>query len=89
MLVLVGWVIFLAIFYSSYHEGAWQTRWHFGFEEAIVSFFSAGTPMMHDEKLMISFQKTEYVVVVCLAVILGFVHIGVFISHLYSSISRR
>lgn len=89
MLVLVGWVFILAFLYSGFHHGgAWYTKWHFGFEEAVVSFFSAGTPMSgHDTTLHL--QESEYVVVVCLAVILGFVHVGVFISHLYSSISRR
>ena len=57
-----------------------------GFEDAITAFFGMQPP--HD---FANIEKaSELLVWVTLGVILtGFVHLGIFVSHLYSIMSRR
>lgn len=89
LLAIASWIFVLALLYSWQHVTGSGTasygRWHLAFEEAVTSFFSIGAPIMHRHVV----PEPEYISVVCLTIILGFVHLGVFVSHLYATISRR
>lgn len=84
--VLVLWLVLLTGLYWMFH--APDTH---GFlraaADAVTSFFSIGGPIHHgpnqDEKSL------GYVSVVCLAISSGFIHLGVFVSHLYSMLVRK
>jgi hypothetical protein len=83
--VLAFWVLGLTGLYWMFHEPSLH-----GFlraaEDAVTSFFSIGGPIHHDPQLD---KSPGYVSVICLAVFSGFIHLGVFISHLYSMLARK
>ena len=55
--------------------------------DAISSFFSIGPPISHPRSA--SVNGWGHIGVACIAIVSGFLHLGVFISHLYSIASRR
>nr|VFJ64676.1 MAG: hypothetical protein BECKDK2373B_GA0170837_11394 [Candidatus Kentron sp. DK] len=62
-----------------------------GLESAITSFFSIGSPIYHDVGVCSpTTLPTGWVVFVSsLAIMSGFLHLGVLITHLYTLVSRR
>jgi hypothetical protein len=83
-LIILVWVAVLSILY---YYGANHPDWKMGLEDAITSFFSVGGPIDHGEEM--GAKPWEFVSVTCLAIVSGFVHLGVFVSHLYSIVSRK
>jgi hypothetical protein len=87
---LVAWVLTFGTVYALIvrHtvETGLESSYLHGFEEAIVSFFGMQPP--HDFAMM---EQTGplMVWVTLFIIILSFVHLGIFISHLYSIIARR
>lgn len=94
LFAILGWTAGLTLLYWFTGDGSCleveKVKYHYdfyhGFQDAITSFFSIGGPIHQDG---IEINKSGYTVVTCLAVVSGFFHLGVFISHLYSMISRR
>jgi hypothetical protein len=84
--VLTLWVL---LFSWLYWVGAGHHKWEYGLQDSISSFFSIGGPI--DQAAGVSNQPNQpyYAWVVSGAILLGFVHLGVFISHLYSIVSRK
>lgn len=60
-----------------------------GFSAAFSSFFSIGAPVHPDTANTKFLATSTYVALIDLAMFLGFIHLGVFISHLYSLTMRR
>jgi hypothetical protein len=90
VLALIFWLIMLSLLYglvfpSSAHY--LQPNFFHGVSDAIISFFGLQPP--HDLKQLVEENKPHVVWVMLAAIILGFVHLGIFISHLYSIIARR
>jgi hypothetical protein len=82
--VLGLWVVGLSLLY-------WWANGYSGWEQSLVdtisSFFPPGAPIEHiDDKPP---PGWEHVSVACVAILSGFIHLGVFISHLYSIASRK
>lgn len=67
-------------------SASYPTYWH-GLYDAASSIFAISAPATHD--LSPSHLRFPYSVVVCLAIVAGVTHLGVFISHLYTLISRK
>ena len=82
--VLIGWALLLSFLYL---WGGKDTQWIPGVQDAISSFFSAGPPV--HQGAVPDANSPIYAWTVCVAILLGFVHLGVFISHLYSIIARK
>jgi len=89
VLVIAMWIALLSSLYWVFHGGSdYQTV--LAVEDAITSFFSIGGPIHHGPDGRTALTSTMgYAGVICLAVVSGCVHLGVFISHLYSMISRK
>lgn len=85
-----SWLVVLTIFYVvSGHGGGpsmIENYWH-GFVDTMISFIGLSPP--HDmDKLWVS--PGPGVLRVCMAAIaLGFLHLGIFITHLYAILARR
>nr|VFJ73427.1 MAG: hypothetical protein BECKFW1821C_GA0114237_10507 [Candidatus Kentron sp. FW] len=61
-----------------------------GLESAITSFFSVGAPIYHSiDNAPITLPSWKMVFVSSLAIVSGFLHLGVLITHLYTLVSRR
>lgn len=76
------WMILLTIAYTLVLDGSIMA----GIESALTSFLSPGGP--------IAFQKDEvesglHAGIICMAIALGSLHLGVFVAHLYSIIARK
>ena len=81
---LLFWIAGLSMLYylaNDYHS-VWPSL-----ADAITSFVAVNPPMSHE----LSQEKSSWhvVVVACIAIVSGFVHLGVFISHLYTIASRK
>lgn len=86
VLMLVIWVATLSLlFWWTGHHPAWV----YGLEDAISGFFSTGPPMHHRGSPVDTHMSWKYAFVVCAGIVMGFIHLGVFISHLYSLVSRK
>lgn len=86
VLAIVFWLVLLGFLYNYYRHGditPGPIWWH-GFVDATVSFIGLSPP--HDLK---EIGETGAVGVCVVAIGLGFVHLGIFISHLYSIIARK
>lgn len=84
----VFWIATLSILYVvSGHGGDpyWADRYWHGFVDAMISFVGLSPP--HDfDKMWHSVGALR----VCMAAFsLGFLHLGVFITHLYAILARR
>ena len=86
LVVLCCWILLLAGMYSLSTPVAAE---HFGFFDAISSFFSIGSPIHPGGGIVPDNFGPSYVVTVCLAIVAGFVHLGVFVNHLYSITTRK
>jgi hypothetical protein len=88
--MVVVWIIVLAVLFAWADQCT--ARWDVdrlvkGLESAVTSFFSVGPPLQHGKQPT---SINEWKVVVSgLAMISGFLHLGVLISHLYMIVSRR
>jgi len=90
VIAIIGWLVVFGILYAlSAHQAtaadAGPGVLH-GMEDAIAAFFGMQPPPDFEEVE----QTGELMVWLTLFVILvGFVHLGIFVSHLYSIMSRR
>lgn len=110
LLALLMWIGGLSVLYTV--AGKADSKPVQGFEDAVSSFFSVGSPVHHEATNAVPTnapnlenvhgmvrqiladseerkQSFGYVAIICLAIIAGFIHVGVFISHLYSIVSRK
>lgn len=90
--VLCIWVLILTLMFAlapadSGASGWGISRFILGFENAVTSFFSVGAPMQQGKPP--DDLSGLYVTVSAVAIISGFLHLGVLISHLYTVVSRR
>jgi len=75
-----GWLFKWAASYPTY--------WH-GLFDAMTSIFAISGPFSH-QLSHVGFQVPSfYAAVVCCAIIVGIAHLGVFVSHLYTIVSRK
>jgi hypothetical protein len=83
LFVILCWIMALGALYTYFggHE-----YWYWGIEDAITSFFSIGGPIHEGPDILRTFG---YVGVTCVGIVAGFVHLGIFVSHLYSLVSRK
>jgi hypothetical protein len=83
---LLLWVLIFGWLFK--WSGHYPTYWY-GLFDAISSIFSVSVPFNH--KLSPSDPQIPgfYAVVVCGAIIVGVTHLGVFVSHLYTIVSRK
>jgi len=86
VVVLALWILLFSWLYvvSAGHGG-----WAPGLQDAITSFFSIGGPLHQAANEGGSTKGAFYAWTVCAAICLGFIHLGVFISHLYTVVSRK
>jgi hypothetical protein len=63
-------------------------RWFIGLQDATTSFFSVGEPKHQAHPGREGYTGWQ-MGVICLAIVGGFLHLGVFVSHLYTLASRR
>ena len=84
--VLIAWIIGLAGLYWIFHDPS-SDAFIRALEDSITSFFSVGGPIHHGPEM--AGKSFGYVSVICFDVVSGFVHLGIFISHLYSMLARR
>jgi hypothetical protein len=87
VVVITAWIVGLSLLYwlSGGHP-----HWGYGLEDAVSSFFSIGGPLHHvGSGVNPDRVPLAYALVTCLAIVLGFLHLGVFVSHLYTLVSRK
>lgn len=82
--VLVLWVLGLSVLYGWANS---YGSWHAGLADAVSSFFAINPPIGHPGS--VKDAQWPHVVVACLAIVSGFFHLGVFVSHLYSITARK
>ena len=85
---LLAWVFLLSLlFWWSGHPS-----WGYGLSDAVTSFFSVGGPV-HPEGGTAAeaarIARWPHAIVTAIAILSGFIHLGVFISHLYSITMKR
>jgi hypothetical protein len=89
-IVILGWLLIFGTLYTKLppHNGAHEmkSRLAHGFEDAIVTFFGLQPP--HE---LFDLEKSGLVVVwlTMFLIIMSFLHLGVFVSHLYALTTRR
>jgi hypothetical protein len=91
---IVAWILLLSLLYARYcplparPSGAKPEISPVlqAFADAVVSFF--GTQPPHDI-LVLASQGAGALTVALVAIVAGFVHLGIFVSYLYSSLARR
>ena len=90
VVILVGWLVILGLLYwGAGYEGGSSWSFACGLQDSISSFFSIGPPTLPNETICKANNGWGYALVTSAAIFLGFVHLGVFISHLYSITARR
>jgi hypothetical protein len=75
--ILLMWTIGLSIFYWLFNKS--YSGLIPGLADAVSSFFSTGPPMTHSESLDKQDLSWGHITVACVAIVGGFVHLGVFI----------
>jgi hypothetical protein len=90
--VLLIWVVGLSFLF--WWTGPGYKTWWPGLTDAVSGFFSVGTLIPNPDSTptangMTNNVSWNYVAVACMTIVSGFLHLGVFISHLYPIISRR
>ena len=83
VMALFAWVIVLSLLFW----WAGHPSWGYGLSDAMTSFFSVGGPIHREDGGGIA--GLRHVIVTAVAILSGFIHLGVFISHLYSITMRR
>jgi hypothetical protein len=79
------WIISLGFLFNYFrHQDFEPDIWWHGFADSMVSFFGLQPPAE-----LKAFASGPAILVCAYAIILGFIHLGIFISHLYSMIARR
>lgn len=63
-------------------------RWSIALQDATTSFFSVGEPKHQAHPGREGYTGWQ-MLVICLSIVGGFLHLGVFVSHLYTLASRR
>lgn len=86
IVALIGWVVFFTILYWGFCNVGKKGLWH-GLGDTISSFVGLQPP--HDLSTLLEPGKGWALGLSMAAIVLGFVHLGIFISHLYSMIARR
>ena len=90
VLALILWILVFSVLYGMVFPSSaqyLQPNLFHGFSDAITSFFGLQPP--HDLKQLVEENKQHIVWVMLSGVVLGFIHLGIFVSHLYSIIARR
>jgi hypothetical protein len=97
VIALAVWVAGLILLFVWANE--YWSCWQAGISDAVSSFFSIGGPITHPDCVFSGTQTTvsgksetpnwRPVIVACTAIVSGFFHLGVFISHLYSIVARK
>jgi hypothetical protein len=90
---LIIWILVLAALFYCVSIGNGGTVYT-SLEDALTSFFSMGSPIHQDitstaSPATQSFMTSWYVGVICIAIVAGVVHLGIFISYLYSIVTRK
>lgn len=86
LMVIGAWIVLLSVLYAWSHSGGMVSNLWCGVEDAVTSFFSVGGPTNHARNVVAGSFRVS---VISLAVVSGFVHLGIFISHLYTLVSRK
>jgi hypothetical protein len=80
--VIAVWVVLLTgLYFWAARGDAWSS-----FEDSVISFFSFGAPI---DGRALPASGHPYAAVVCLASVSGVFHLGIFVSHLYTLVSRK
>nr|VFJ47114.1 MAG: hypothetical protein BECKFM1743A_GA0114220_100447 [Candidatus Kentron sp. FM]VFJ47636.1 MAG: hypothetical protein BECKFM1743C_GA0114222_100486 [Candidatus Kentron sp. FM]VFK07650.1 MAG: hypothetical protein BECKFM1743B_GA0114221_100476 [Candidatus Kentron sp. FM] len=95
--IVTVWLLVLAVLFAwalpqeVVGSGGILERIVLGLESAITSFFSVGSPIYHDTgaHTTTTLPTGPMVFVSSLAIVSGFLHLGVLITHLYTLVSRR
>jgi hypothetical protein len=69
-------------------SASYPTYWH-GLFDAVTSIFAISSPASHHLSQNDFQVPSFYAAVVCGAIIIGVAHLGVFVSHLYTMVSRK
>jgi hypothetical protein len=77
--MLFGWLFKMSANYPTYLHGLF---------DAVSSVFAISGPANHNLSPNFSVMSF-YALVVCGGIIVGVTHLGVFVSHLYTMVSRR
>jgi hypothetical protein len=80
------WVLIFGWLFKQ--SGHYPTYWH-GLSDAISSIFSISAPFTHHLSPNAPPIPGFYAVLVCGAILVGVTHLGVFVSHLYTIVSRK
>jgi len=89
-MVLACWLVVLGLLFAWVEPSVAQwglERLGGGLESAVTAFFSVGLPIQHGTPP--TSLTIPQVIVRGIAIISGFLHLGIFISHLYVVVSRR
>lgn len=83
---IVFWIVLLQFGYAWAFESdqAWRS-----WAEAVGTFFGSNGTIFHDGVFGINEHTKKVALVNSVAIVTGAVHVGVFISYLFSLISRR
>jgi hypothetical protein len=85
---LLVWVIGLSLAFWWVNAG--YSGFLPGLSDGVSSFFAVGPPMTHGNSPQ-DYKDIPWghILVACVAIISGFIHLGVFVSHLYSMVARK
>lgn len=87
VLILMAWILVLGVLFWLSQAGSGLGDFFCGLQNSVSSFFSMGSPVTPSS--CTGTNNWPGAVVTSLAIFSGFVHIGVFVSHLYSIVTRR
>lgn len=85
-LCLLIWVLIFGLLFK--WSASYSTHWY-GLFDAVTSIFAVSSPSSHKLSPTDLQIPSLYAVVVCGAIITGVAHLGVFVSHLYTIVSRK
>ena len=88
VLVLIAWIVGLGVLFWLSQSGDGFGDLLCGLQNSVSSFFSMGSPIT-PKPACSEINNWFGSLVTSLAIVSGFVHTGVFISHLYSIVSRK
>jgi hypothetical protein len=85
---IVLWVLVLSVLFAVSQGHAWYLLGP-AVADAVSSFFSTGAPIANPSSNPAAGGGWGFVIVTCLSIVAGSVHLGVFISYLYSMLARK